>query len=50
MKPTELILIVEDDDAIGKLLQISMQEYEYKTRLARDLMSAKREFSRRLNF
>lgn len=45
MKPTELILIVEDDDAIGKLLQISLQEYEYKTRLARDLMSAKREFS-----
>lgn len=44
MKPHELILVVEDDDAIGKLLEISLQEYGYKTRLAKDIASAKREF------
>jgi len=44
MKTDELILLVEDDDAIGKLLSISLNEYGYKTRLAKDIVSAKREF------
>jgi len=44
MKPYELILLIEDDDAIGKLLQISLQEFGYKTRLAKDISSAKREW------
>jgi len=44
MKPYELILRIEDDDAIGKLLQISLQEFGYKTRLAKDISSAKREW------
>lgn len=44
MKPNELILLIEDDDAIGKLLSISLHEYGYKTRLAKDIASAKREF------
>ena len=44
MKPAELILIVEDDEAIGKLLLISLKEYGYKTHLAQDIVTAKREF------
>jgi len=44
MKRYELILLIEDDDAIGKLLQISLQEFGYKTRLAKDISSAKREW------
>ena len=44
MKPNELILLVEDDDAIGKLLEISLQEFGYKTRLAKDIVHAKREW------
>ena len=44
MKPYELILLIEDDDAIGKLLQISLQEFGYKTRLVKDITSAKREW------
>ena len=44
MKANELILIVEDDDAISKLLTISLSEYGYKTRRANDLAMAKREF------
>lgn len=44
MKSNELILLVEDDDAIGKLLEISLQEFGYKTRLSKDLASAKREW------
>lgn len=43
MKPNELILIVEDDEAIAKILTISLQEFGYKTRLAPDLATAKRE-------
>lgn len=37
MKTNELILIVEDDDAISKLLTISLTEYGFKTRHANDL-------------
>ena len=44
MKPNELILLIEDDDATGKLLSISLHEYGYRTRLAKDITSAKREF------
>jgi len=44
MKPHELILLIEDDDAIGKLLQISLGEFGYKTRLVKDIASAKREW------
>lgn len=44
MKYDELILLIEDDDAIGKLLEISLQEFGYKTRLSKDLSSAKREW------
>ena len=44
MKSNELILVVEDDDAIGKLLEISLQEFGYKTRLVKDMTSAKREW------
>ena len=43
MKPNELILIVEDDEAIAKILTISLEEFGYKTRLAPDLATAKRE-------
>jgi len=43
MKQNELILIVEDDDAIAKILTIALQEFGYKTRLASDLKTAKRE-------
>jgi len=44
MRYDELILLVEDDDAIGKLLEISLEEFGYKTRLCKDLASAKREW------
>lgn len=44
MKPSDMILIVEDDNAIGKLLTISLLEYGFKTRLAQNLKSAKRDF------
>ncbi|ACZ12479.1 response regulator transcription factor [Sulfurospirillum deleyianum] len=39
----ELILIVEDDDAIAKLLTISLHEYGFKTKHAYDLATAKRD-------
>lgn len=39
----ELILIVEDDDAIAKLLTISLHEYGFKTKHACDLATAKRD-------
>ena len=39
----ELILIVEDDEAIAKLLTISLQEYGFKTKHAYDLATAKRD-------
>lgn len=44
MKHDELILVVEDDHAIGKLLEISLKEFGYKTRLTRELAGAKREW------
>ncbi len=39
----EFILIVEDDEAIAKLLTISLQEYGFKSKHAHDLASAKRD-------
>ena len=44
MKANELILIVEDDDAISKLLSISLSEYGYKTHRTSELSASKREF------
>lgn len=44
MKHDELILVVEDDHAIGKLLEISLKEFGYKTRLTKELAVAKREW------
>jgi two-component system, OmpR family, KDP operon response regulator KdpE len=44
MNTNELILIVEDDEAISKLLTISLFEYGYKTRYANTLALAKREY------
>lgn len=44
MKHDELILVVEDDHAIGKLLEISLKEFGYKTRLTKELAGAKREW------
>lgn len=44
MKHDELILVVEDDHAIGKLLEISLKEFGYKTRLSKELAGAKREW------
>lgn len=39
----ELILIIEDDEAIAKLLTISLQEYGFKTKHAYDLATANRD-------
>jgi two-component system KDP operon response regulator KdpE len=44
MKQMELILVVEDDGAIAKILEISLQEFGFKTRVASSLSMAKREF------
>ncbi|MDD3344790.1 MAG: response regulator transcription factor [Sulfurospirillaceae bacterium] len=43
MNPNEPILIIEDDEAIAKILMISLQEFGYKTRHAPDLATARRE-------
>ncbi len=43
MKLCEMILIVEDDEAIAKHLTISLQEYGFKTKHASDLATAKRD-------
>jgi two-component system KDP operon response regulator KdpE len=45
MIPGDLILIVEDDEAIAKLLTISLQEYGFKTKHAYDLANAKRDIA-----
>lgn len=47
MKPQPLILIVEDDDAISRLLFTSLQQHGYKTLLAKDRHSALREIQSR---
>ncbi len=47
MKPQSLILIVEDDDAIGRLLSASLQQQGYKTILARERHAALRELQTR---
>lgn len=47
MKPHQLILIVEDDAAISRLLQLSFKQQGHKTLLAKDLKSALREIQTR---
>lgn len=47
MKPHQLILIVEDDEAIGKLLHLSFQQFGHKTVHAKDRKSALREIQTR---
>lgn len=47
MKPQQLILIVEDDDAISRLLMASLQQQGYKTLLAKERHTALRELQTR---
>jgi two-component system, OmpR family, KDP operon response regulator KdpE len=47
MKPHQLILIVEDDVAISRLLQLSFKQLGHKTLLAKDRQSALREIQTR---
>lgn len=47
MKPQQLILIVEDDEAISRLLATSLYQYGYKTIQAKDRHSALREIQTR---
>lgn len=47
MKPHQLILIVEDDVAISRLLQLSFKQLGHKTLLAKDTQSALREIQTR---
>ena len=47
MKPQQLILIVEDDDAISRLLTLSLQQNGYKTVLTKDRHTALRELQTR---
>ena len=44
MKQMELILVVEDDEAIAKILGIALEEFGFKVRFASELSIAKREF------
>jgi len=43
MKPQGTVLVVEDDEAIRKLLTLSLQQEGYKTLIAKDRQSAMRE-------
>lgn len=43
MKPYGLILIIEDDEAIRKLLTLTLEQHDYKVLLAKDRQSALRE-------
>jgi two-component system, OmpR family, KDP operon response regulator KdpE len=47
MKPHQLILIVEDDEAISRLLQLFFKQHGHKTLLAKDRKSALREIQTR---
>ena len=47
MKPHQLILIVEDDEAISRLLQLSFKQLGHKTLLAKDRQNALREIQTR---
>lgn len=47
MKPQQLILIVEDDNAISRLLTTSLQQHGYKTIVAKDRHAALREIQTR---
>ena len=41
MKQMELILVVEDDEAIAKILGIALEEFGFKVRFASELSIAK---------
>ena len=47
MKPHQLILIVEDDEAICRLLQLSFKQLGHKTLLTKDRQNALREIQTR---
>jgi two-component system KDP operon response regulator KdpE len=47
MKPHQLILIVEDDEAISRLLQLSFKQLGHKTIIAKERQSALREIQTR---
>jgi len=47
MKPHQLILIVEDDEAISRLLQLSFKQLGHKTLVAKERQSALREVQTR---
>jgi two-component system KDP operon response regulator KdpE len=47
MKPHQLILIVEDDEAISRLLQLSFKQLGHKTLVAKDRQNALREIQTR---
>jgi two-component system KDP operon response regulator KdpE len=42
MKPSDLVLIVEDDDAIINVLEIACAQYHYRTQVARSMKEASR--------
>ena len=42
MKTQELILIIEDDQAISKMVSLSLHQHGYKTLVAADIKSALR--------
>ncbi len=47
MTPKDLVLIVEDDEAISRMLMLSMEQAGYKTILVGDLRSAHRTLASR---
>lgn len=47
MKPHQLVLIVEDDEAISRLLHLTFKQLGHKTLLAKDRKSAIREIQTR---
>ncbi|MEW5832746.1 MAG: response regulator transcription factor [Campylobacterota bacterium] len=44
MKVQELVLIIEDDEAIARMLSLSLRQQGYKTLMATDMQSAHRAF------
>jgi two-component system, OmpR family, KDP operon response regulator KdpE len=47
MQPHQLILIIEDDEAISRLLQLAFKQLGHKTLIAKDRKSALREIQTR---
>lgn len=47
MKPHQLVLIVEDDEAISRIISLSLQQQGYKTVVAREKLTALRELQTR---